>query len=663
MRLIALLCLAPSLAFALPAEVQLMPKPDALELVSRPLLSWAGGSFEHVDQSLEGLPVYGERLTVSYDRSGAVRAIHGKPLVAAPLSLDPYIDQDEAIERAKFGAVQFGSGEMWPPRAELAILQLDGAHLAWVIDLGLTEPGPKTWQVFVDAHDGTLLAARPTSFEALGSIYPTNPETSEVENAELAGVTTSLSNGFAVVQSCDEWDEDARRCVAKSRHAQPDDDGNFIYAPSPSSQHDPFAEVQMFFHLDLVSRWFDDMFGFRVQFGVSNAIEGIVNFLYNNAFFGDADGDGYPEVAFGQFGFYDYAYDADVVYHEFGHAVFGQIVDSGYGRFDEYGRSVGSGGLNEGSADFFSMVLTQDPNLGEYAGQINGTGPIRQAEADRQCPEDIYGETHRDGEIWASLGWNLIDHDEIGPELAAQLVFGAMNTWPADPTFHDAGTSVLASAEAMYDEGLMSDAQVELIEDLLIAQGFDDCGRVVALDDGADPVMMMTGYLDTNFQLGFPLPNQFSLDAPDGTVSLELNVDLLEWTGAMEYTIYVRRGEYVHHDNFPVGNGGFSIARAADYDASFEVAGDSSITLDASSELPLEPGETYFFSITSRPIGFQAGYRAGEVTVTGSADIIPVADDPDDEDPDGEGCEGCSTGGSANPLWGLLLLGALRRRR
>ena len=661
MRLLALLCLAPSLAFALPAEVELMPKPDALRLEPRPLLTWAGGSFEHVDQTLDGLPVFGERLSIAYDTAGAVREIVGKPLPAAPLSMEPQLTAEQAIERALGASVQFGTGSMWAPRAQLSVLNLEGIHLAWAVDLGLTEPGPQTWQIFVDAHDGGVLGTRRTSFEVLGSVYPTNPEDSEVDFLELTDVGDTLTNSYAVVQSCDEW-TDENRCIAKSRHAQPDADGNFIFDPAPSSQDDPFAEVQMFFHLDLVSRWFHDEFNFRVQFGVSNAVEGIVNFIYPNAFFGDADGDGYPEVAFGQYNFIDYAYDADVVYHEFGHAVFGQIVDSGYGRFDEYGTDVGASGLNEGTADFFSMVLTDDPNLGEYAGLLNGDGPIRQAEFDRQCPADLYGESHRDGEVWASLGWNLIDHEDIGPNLAAQLFFGAINTWPADPDYSVAGPSVLAAAQALEDEGVMSADQVDLVEDLLIAQGFDDCGRVVALDDGAEPVQQMTVINNQWIAFGFPLANQFSLDAPEGTVSLQLNVSVSSpWGGPTpDYSVFVRRGEFVNHNLYPVGDSGWFLSEAIDYDAEIEGSGNMTLTLNATSDPPLEPGATYFFSATGRAENVQ-GYLQGDFTVSGSANIIPPIED--EEDPTGDGCEGCSTGGSATPLWGLLLLLGLRRRR
>ncbi len=447
------------------------------------------------------------------------------------------------------------------------------------------------------------------------------------------------------------------------------EDGDFLYSPNALSQTaDPFAEVQMFYHLDLIARWFEDRFGFRTDFGVAgNAVEGIVNFGYANAFYGDGDGDGLPEVSFGQSGVADFAYDADIVYHEFTHAVFGQIVETGFGRFDEWGRNVGSGGLNEGSADLFSMILSGDPLVGEYAagGFLPGADAIRDLEEDRQCPDAIYGETHRDGEIWGSFGWNLIDHPDIGPDLTAELIFAAINTWPSDVDYGIAGRSVIEAAESLLEEGAITSDQLAVVVELAEAQGLDDCGRAVRLDDGAEPVQAMRGgFRQDGTPFSMPLPNQFSLDAPEGTVSLTFDVVGLVGTPGLGYTVHVRRGEHVVHDLVPVGDHGFVFAVPDVYD--FAVDGTevgTVLELDAMSEPPLEPGATYYFSITSLPSDGMGGFGGADITVAGHAEIVPVepADD-DDALAAGDGCQGCSAVPGAGFLAPLLLLG-LRRRR
>ena len=666
-----LLCLV----LATPAAAAELPTATLMDLTIEPVAhsSWLGGTFVKVQQRLADLPIYGAPLRLDYDRRGELRAVHGEVLGTGPFSLEPSVAAAKAIELATAAVhSELGTGELWPARAELGVLAWRGSHLVWVVEVGVREPLGH-WQVFVDAHDGQLHTVRQRMWTARGNIYPTNPLASIVTTVELNDVNGSLNTDYARVSSCSDWNPDEGGCLAKVVQALPDANGDFLFEDNALSQtDDPFAEVQMFHHLDLIARWFEDRFNFRTDFGpAGNAVEGIVNFGYANAFYGDGDGDGLPEVSFGQSGWADFAYDADVVYHEFTHAVFGQIVETGFGWFDEYGRVVGAGGLNEGSADLFSMVLSGDPLVGEYAasGSRNGLGAIRDLEEDRHCPTHIYGETHRDGEIWGSFGWNLIDHPLIGAELTAELIFGAINTWPTDVDYGIAGRSVIETAEALLEDGGIDAEQLAAVVELAEAQGLDDCGRVVRLDEGAEPVAgMRGGFRNDGSMFTMPLPNQFSLDAPEGAVELIFDVVGLDGTPGLGFTLHVRRGEHIVHDMVPFGDHGFEIAVPADYDfkiEGFEIG--TVLEMDAMSEHPLEPGATYYFSITALPTEAMGGFGFADITVGGAVEIVPIEEpepeaEPDSEPEGGDGCEGCS----ATPGFGLLapwLLVGLRRRR
>ncbi len=664
-----------SLLLSSPAAALELPAPTLAELTVTPGLqtTWLGGSFVQVEQRLADLPVHGTRLRAEYDPRGELRALHGDLLDMGPFSLQPTVPRADAIASA-VAAVQaeLGTGELWPPRAELGVLARRGTHLVWVVEVGTVQPLGHQ-QVFVDAHDGSLHAVRPRLFTALGNVYPTNPEVSDVATVELNDVTNFLVNDYARVASCSDWSDEDTRCYAKESQAVVGADGNFLYDPNPLSEtDDPFAEVHMFHHLDLIARWFEDRFGFRTDFGpAGRAVEGIVNFGYANAFFGDGDGDGIPEVSFGQSGAADFAYDADVVYHEFTHAVFGQIVETGFGRFDEWGRDVGAGGLNEGTADLFAMILTGDPLIGEYAaGNLwNGPEAIRDLEDDRRCPDHVYGETHHDGEIWGSFGWNLIDHPAIGPDLTADLIFGAISSWPSEVNWGVAGRSVVETAETLVADGAMTNEQLDVVRELAEAQGLDDCGRVVRLDDGAEPTQAMRGGFRQDGEVfAMPLANQFSLDAPAGTVALTFDVVGLEGTPGLGYTLHVRRGEHIVHDLVPFGNNGWEVAVPADFDFTVEGSDVGTVLeLDAMSDPPLEPGATYFFSIAPRPEATLQGFGFADITVAGSAEIVPVEEAPLGDDDDLEGGDGCSSGCAALPGAGflapLMLFGLRRRRR
>mgnify|MGYP000108751221 FL=1 len=656
------------------ADLSALSVPD-VELTHMRTLHWGGGSFVQAQQSWKGLPVFGGRLVANYADASMLRGVTGSPLRVGPPSLTPVTSADAAIAHAR-DLVQgmLGTGETWSPRTELGVLAREGrGTLVQVVDVSTAEP-LGAWRVFVDATTGAVITWEQRLWTARAEVYASNPSASELVDVELPDVTDSLSNAYTRVVSCTDFDDQQWQCNAVEEQATPDANGDFYFTPDPTSSDDPFCEVQMFWHLDLVSRWFEDQFGFRAQsqFGSDTAIEGIVNFDLQNAFYGDADGDGTAEVAFGQGGGIDYAYDADVVYHEFGHAVFGSVVDSGGGRFDEYGRLVAPSGLNEGSADLFAIAITGDPLLGEYAGSSSlGDGAIRDLEPDRHCPTDIYGESHVDGELWASLGWNLIEDEAIGGIVTAHMVFGALNLWGEEVTFGAAGEALMESADLLVESGFITQAQRDAAQVHIEASGFADCGRVIRLDEGQRPLQVVFGVVGQNGPRSLPTANQYSMDAPEGTSRIRFFVDEFNVSNPdMGWTAYLRRGEHVLLER-EEGGGGFRPPEATEYDHRIDGEGeDRIIELTEDSDPPLEPGATYYLSVFSRPLKGMQGWGFGEISITAEANIDPVdpAGDDDDDGVTGEGCGSCSSqvGGSGGSAFALLLLGALiggRRRR
>ena len=83
---------------------------------------------------------------------------------------------------------------------------------------------------------------------------------------------------------------------------------------------------------------------------------------------------------------------ADVVYHEYGHAI-----------NDRYYSSLGSfflnGAMNEGYADLWAMSLADIAEIGKGFYVDNNDGIRRYDEDPKVFPEDIVGEVHADGEI------------------------------------------------------------------------------------------------------------------------------------------------------------------------------------------------------------------------------------------------------------------------
>lgn len=660
--------------------------PDVLTFEAREPVRWAAGSHVRVDQLLLGVPVHGHGIVVSLDLDGAVRRVSGEPLSVVLLDRTGQVPSEsaEALSQAFVRAWFGGDGILWEPRSELVVhVRDDRAELAWRVDVSTARP-PGNYRVLVDAQDGHVLGAQSTLVEARANVYPSNPVVSELEEVELLRLdegddVEGMQGHYSYVNSCTDFVETflGGSCLAKTRHALADEAGDFLFEPDPSASVDPLAEIQMYYHLDIVSRWFEEEHGF-VHPG---PIEGIVNFDYNNAFYGDFDDDADLEVAFGQGMGADAAYDADVIYHEFGHSVYGRIGgQTGFVGADEYGMEWAPGSLNEGTADVFALVLTGDPAMGEYMGDAWGLGgAVRDLEEDRHCPTDLYGETHADGEILGSFAWNLIDDAALGAEFVGDYIFGAVGAFPDDVNWEQAGQALANIADDMLDASLIDADQRERLSEHLQASGLVACGRVIPLDDGAEPVQQIAA---TSLfpEVQVPLGVQFSLEAPADAIRLRFRVtDWSVFQPEVGWALYVRRGSHVLHEVVPLDTllGPVDVSVPTEYDFAVEGEGDDyELELTFDSDPPLEPGATYYFSIASRQTAPLTDLIArGRIGVDGRVWLEEVAEgdegDDDDDDDDGAGCQDCGSTFSASspdarPVALLLLLliavGARRRR-
>ncbi|NQT34058.1 T9SS type A sorting domain-containing protein [bacterium] len=107
----------------------------------------------------------------------------------------------------------------------------------------------------------------------------------------------------------------------------------------------------------------------------------------------------------------NFALYADIVYHEYGHAVTSGIYPRGVLPY------VGeSGALNEAWSDYFPCSITDEPYMGE--GGLRFGGYIRLIDNDLVYPDDIRHEVHLDSRIFSAAMWHsreLLGRDVTDP--------------------------------------------------------------------------------------------------------------------------------------------------------------------------------------------------------------------------------------------------------
>lgn len=115
---------------------------------------------------------------------------------------------------------------------------------------------------------------------------------------------------------------------------------------------------------------------------------------------------------------------ADVVYHEFGHALHWQSIIPGVGAFD--------GAFSEGLSDYLAATITDDPAMG--VGFFRAADPLRHIDPEdfeHRWPRDI-DEIHHTGLIFAGAMWDLrkelveLHGYEQGVAVADRLFYAAV---------------------------------------------------------------------------------------------------------------------------------------------------------------------------------------------------------------------------------------------
>lgn len=406
-------------------------------------------------QVYRGLPVVGYGATVRLDRRGEAVFSSVDLASALPASTAPQLTRAEAadlVARRYRLAVA-------PTDAYLFITSTrEGPRLAYAVLPSTPLASGARPRFVVDATDGVVLEARDTRTFLNAQVHATNPEKSkalELLPFAIDPVGGKLENPFLTTFNCIDRKEvkdvsfsgfklKVHVCSLEQR-ATPNEAGDFVYAPKdvpdPGASEDEYSEVSMYYHATRAYDFFRKLQGVPDAQVVSDKPLRTISNLrlasglqagdlagaadpnkaldpFQNAFFSPKSGGlgdifaqiyGFSDGAmwFGQGPRRDYAYDGDVVYHEFGHAVVDHSLKLESWTIDAGGASAAPGSMNEGLADYFSSAITGDPDVGEYASKdFSQTATvIRTLDNKDTCDSAIVGEVHYDSTLFSGALW------------------------------------------------------------------------------------------------------------------------------------------------------------------------------------------------------------------------------------------------------------------
>ena len=395
-----------------------------VDLVLDQVRNSPGNVHVRLSQAVDGVRVWGAGVIVTLDQSGRfVRSASSEydPVLAGqPVSTLPLLDAEQA-ERAARAAVWITpetplAGEA--PAPALWILRQDdrigsAATLAWRVCLPIFSAPRGDWEVFVDAQNGSILRVTDRTQFTDGSGYSFDPDplttarvaygtsgyvdgndanTPQLEAQAFLRTLRDLSFYDGVYHLEGPWvflGEFDDPPIIPVTHADPD---GFTHLRNQGG----FEDVSAYFHIDQSQRYIQSLGFFDIQYGPID--------VDSHGWDGQDQSSYTPSLnllSFGEGGVDD-AEDADVLLHEYGHAILNSIVPG-------WGTSTQAQSMGEGTGDYWAVSYSA--SISDYHDtwvfNWDGHNPYwaGRTVSSTLGYNSLNGDIYHDGTIWASVWW------------------------------------------------------------------------------------------------------------------------------------------------------------------------------------------------------------------------------------------------------------------
>jgi hypothetical protein len=375
---------------------------------------------------------------------------------------EPTVDPDAA---ARIAADAAGATKLaGAPRTELVLDSAGGGTLTWQVLVSSADP-PAAFEVLVDARSGVVADVTEITREARGEakIFDPNPVVTNggVGDLEDAGDSdssdlTSLRQpvtllGLQPRQKClvGRWAWATRQAVSVCR------DGRDFSAITRGP--DSFEAVMAYFHVDATQRYIQSL---DIQAGINDRRQRLrVNqFSDDNSYYDP----GNREIRMGTGGVDD-GEDAEVIVHEYGHAI---QDDQAPG----FGDTLGGGAVGEGFGDYMAAVMSSQASGGmggffdvcifdwdAVSYSDNGCGrTIATGHGLDDIGSACRSSVHCRGQVWSSGLWRLratLGTDSDGNSVVDSVVLSSNFMLDSNDDEADAARKLIEADELLYPTG------------------------------------------------------------------------------------------------------------------------------------------------------------------------------------------------------------------
>ena len=410
-------------------------------------------------QHFNGTPIHGAWVAIHIDNQNKIFMVKNDTVPVSRLQEQIPRSKVRLLPSGKVDAIlkkkirEYGVLDT-PVKKERMIYPLRGQlKRVWKVKFGTKKPAA-SWILFVDQETGHILEERNVLWKAegKGQVFIPNP-------------VVALNRDDLLDQRDEDQEvfKDAYRRVTlrdlepggrlkglyvdttNTPNSARSTDLHFIY----SRKDDRFEEVMAYYHIDALQRYVQSL-GFKDNKEILNRS------IKVNAHGGKEDNSYYDpspgkrNITYGDGGVDD-AEDADVIIHEYGHAIQDAVLP-GFGQGKE-GRAMG-----EGFGDYLAGTFHYGYKKGdrkyrvaEWDAKGYEGGPqecLRRLDSKKHYPEDMDGEEHADGEIWSACLWKI--RKALGKTMSDTVILESHFYLNQYSDFKDGAESILMAEKNLY---------------------------------------------------------------------------------------------------------------------------------------------------------------------------------------------------------------------
>ena len=389
-------------------------------------------------QNYDGKEIYNSQIKVNTDNNGTITSVFdysfSSDLITSNAFPNTYIINSQLNNYQILNEVQLiylFKNEKLTPAALISHLKDEDYPFALAIDNTGTIIYEKDLSLYFDsAVTGTVFLPDPLTKAGVSYGIPfvdNNDNDVPQLNAQIDTVSLTAnydsSSGVFLLES---------NAVLITEHSSPainpvtSLNGEFYYTRSESG----FEDINAFYHINRMQNHiqtlgFNNIVNYQINID-THGLNGSDNSNFQSSF-------NPPRITFGEGGVDD-AEDADVILHEYGHAIMSSAAP---------GTNTGTerAALDEANGDYFAASFSRSLNSNSWDSVYTWDGHNeywdgRMASSDKHYPEDLVGNLYTDTDIWSSTIMQI--WEDLGRNTADQLLIESAYGYASGMTMRDA---------------------------------------------------------------------------------------------------------------------------------------------------------------------------------------------------------------------------------